>query len=97
MNQDDDFNFWAAIRAVGVMAAILLLVTIGFLIFSSHGVRRYYVGNPSEHGAKGICVMAEVNWDQDDVVYCTDDMDKAIAAMTRLNFLLEIAPGRVSK
>lgn len=71
---------------VGIIsgAVILLLIVFFRAICADHSVQGYYVGSPYSR-AGTVCISAELNWLEDEVVWCTGDIDKAVAITKTLN------------
>ena len=80
---------WKYFLVLGVLAVAGVL---GVALFSPHTVQQYYVGHPSQVSTPGYCVMASINWDSDNTVFCTDDITKATDEATKLNLSLHLHP-----
>lgn len=78
--------------AIGLGFLVMCAVAVGFLLFKDHRVVRYYVGVGNGHSTRGFCVMSDIPWDQDDEVYCTDNIVNATGIMNDLNQKLAAAP-----
>ena len=67
--------------------AVLGLVVIGLYgVLQPHRISHYYL-SMAENG--GIRVQADIDWQQDDTAFITDDVNKAIDVMNKLNKSLE--------
>ena len=75
-------NLWMALLyvAVSVVASLLLIGAV-----ADHSVRGYYIGP----GSNATCVVASINWDTDVAVFCSDDVQKALAVMKEANAALK--------
>lgn len=65
---------------------VVLFITVA--IAADRHVRGYYLGDP-EVNTHGFTVMGEIDWDTDDIVFTTDNIDKALEVVARLNAGLE--------
>lgn len=71
----------------GFFGALVVLALIGvYAIVQPHHITRYYLST-TENG--GICVLGDIDWQQDDTVFVTDDVNKAIDVSNKLNKSLE--------
>lgn len=70
-----------------LVAVAIGITTLGIFIFAPHTVQQYYVGSATS--SRGYCVMASINWDQDEVVFCSDEIAKTIEAANRLNKMIK--------
>lgn len=69
---------------------VLLFVTLVCLVssclifaFHDHQVRSYYLELGGDR--KGFCVMQSIDWDIDSIAFCTDDINKALDVLTKVN------------
>ena len=78
------FDYWEDVW-IGLLA-LLIVCGLGFWAFAAsqdHAVRWYYL---SDSGGKTFCIDADRNWWPDDqAVYCSDDIQKALDALKRAN------------
>lgn len=71
-------NVWGMLFA----CAFILFVSLAVVgITADHKVRSYYLD--SEPSVS--CVMADVNWDADKKVFCSDDINKVLQVMKTAN------------
>lgn len=77
-----------AIIFLGETVAIMALIVIGSAIFASHTVQQYYIGHPGSSSLRGYCVMASINWDRDDAVFCSDEISRVIEMAAQMNAAL---------
>lgn len=68
----------------GLVALPVVLGLIGlFAIAQDHSVKNYQMGN-SRHSS-GYCIEANVPWAANYTAFCSDDINKTIDIMERLN------------
>ena len=82
MSIDWEMSVWEAWAMV--FATVFTALFIWYLC-TPPVLQGYYLGHKSENHAPSFCVMAEWRWDLDDVVYCTDDYNKALDFVERAN------------
>lgn len=81
--------------AVVIIAVAAVLFVAGSAIMAPHTVQQYYVSHPSNgNSLPGYCVMASINWDFDNVVFCSDDITKVTGEVDKLNQTLHQAAAR---
>ena len=76
---------WHAVGICTVIATGLLAWTI---LSAPRTVAQYYVGHSQSSNGSASCVMASIDWDQDPAVFCSDDVNKVIEAMQKMNAAL---------
>jgi cadmium resistance protein CadD (predicted permease) len=72
-----------------ILIGVLVVCAIVASTVADHSVRGYYVGLP--YGL-GFQVKAAYDWEVDDSVFVTDDINKAIDVTNRLNESLKSHP-----
>jgi hypothetical protein len=71
---------------LGFVAVIALFTVLIVFVVVSPTLRGYYLSPPSGHGnVPAVCVCAEWRWLEDDVVFCSDDYNKALDFVERAN------------
>lgn len=80
-------NAWERLlMSLVVILVGAILFVAGSAIMAPHTVQQYYASHPNGNGqVPGFCVMASINWENDDVVFCSDDITKVITEVDRLN------------
>lgn len=76
---------WDIIDVFGFsfIGSVVIGLSIGFYsLVQPHHISRYYIST-AENG--GIRVMSDIEWQADDCVFSTDDVNKAIDVMNKLN------------
>jgi hypothetical protein len=71
-----------------VLTVAIILVVLGVgatAIFAPHTVQQYYVGRSSSNNVLGYCVIKSIEWDQDESVFCSDDISKVMEVNALLN------------
>lgn len=71
---------WMLMLYVFLLGILALLLTI---LFSEKRVTNYYL-NPAIQGVN-ICVKADIEWDEDKVVYCSNDKDQVLDFLNKAN------------
>jgi hypothetical protein len=66
-----------------VVVVILFLGMLAAWICAPHTVQSYYLDR--QISGTGSCVVASIDWDSDSVVFCSDDINKVMDALTRAN------------
>lgn len=62
--------------------ATLVVIFLCFFVMADKKVRGYYLGNQQ---SAGTCVMQSIDWDNDDPVFCSPDIDKLLDVLTKAN------------
>jgi hypothetical protein len=75
-------------QLIGILVVIATVVWFSYFTASKRELKSYYLG-PTSYSAPAFCVRAEWTWDEDPVVFCTDDRDRAIDFVKRANETLK--------
>jgi hypothetical protein len=80
MNWDDWDDIW---QGLGFAFVIIAIVTLGTLIFSTKNIDYYYLTTAQTGGV--VCAEQHWTWHPDQHAFCTDDVNKAVDVVTKLN------------
>ena len=80
MNSIDWDNVWGTIL---VLLVIAVAITLGSFIFATKNIDYYYL--TSSQGTGVTCVEQHWTWHPDQHAFCTDDVNKAVDVVTKLN------------
>lgn len=75
----DWYDTWLA---VATFAAVSLIAAAGVFISADRTVRGYYMR--SDRQFVGFCVYTDINWMDDPVAFCSDDIKKVTKTLERL-------------
>lgn len=84
-NYEKDWNFqpmWGCLLGLGVL---LVVGVVLMAITADHSPRFYYIEHSGSQGATLPCVMAYRDWYTNSTVFCSDDVNKAIVVMDKMN------------
>ena len=76
-------NVW---RTVGLAAALVAGTLLLNVVTATHKVNHYYIGGSSYGTA---CVYAQVDWDEDPKIFCSDDIGKVLLVADGANKVLQ--------
>ena len=77
--KDWDMDDTGAAILIGALASVVILILVA--LTADHSVRGYYLGSGTAAGT----VRARVEWNEDPIVFETDDIDKALKVVATLN------------
>jgi hypothetical protein len=81
----EDWNYTNLWFCLVVIAAVTAGVIAVKAILADHSPKFYYVEHSAATGTTLPCVMAYREWYTNGVVYCSDDVNKAISVMNQMN------------
>lgn len=80
---------WGDVFAgLGVLALITFAVLSVTALVSPHKTVGYYLSHASQ-SSPSVCVYAARTWQQDEIAYCTDDVNKALDVVSKANASLK--------
>lgn len=74
-------DFWCS---VGGLVVVLAIAAAGCCLFAEKNVRSYYLGT-TENGGTGTCVRAQIEWDEDHIVFCGQDIAQVLDVLAKAN------------
>ena len=80
---------WTNIWLTMLVSVTLAFATFVLVMMSQDHPARWYYLSQSASFQRGCCVMVDIDWKDDEVVYCADDIDKALDVMQRANAALK--------
>lgn len=75
---------WDGDDIYGLMCALLVLLVVVLIVtnlFMNHVVKSYYLDGE----ISTTCIKANVSWDHDTTVYCSDDINKVLTNLDLAN------------
>lgn len=82
---------WEDAWGILILIACSLCIAIGIRAMTAdHRVRFYYL----QAGSSCTCVMADMDWDSDSTAFCSDDQQKSVAVLEKLNEELRKGSGK---
>ncbi len=82
--EKQEFNWGNVFTAIGATAVVLTAGILLLFTINPHEVDGYYLSQGSNNRNTSTCVYAHWTWHPDEIVFCTDDVYKAVDVVGKL-------------